>query len=1188
MKNRLFNALNASPAWRQALDAIRLGRTAAIYDTTESQRAFLAAALATETGRQVLYVAPSEQAAMRAAEDCASLLDSRAGLMPAQEMVFLRAVKSRESAWERLTALDKVITGEYRVLCVSADVLLTRLMPPDVYAAAAVTLQLGDDMEPHALAARLAASGYERVDMVEGKGQFAIRGDILDVFPPCEADAMRIGYFDTQIDAIRTFDILTQRSKGTLSQARLTPAVEYFVLPALRAHAAESMRSALQTMQDVMASGTLIPHATDEDNLPEEEATGALRRLLQDADALEDEGFFSGIHMWANVVLPDSAPLYRWMDNPILLIDTPDRVRARMDDRALGFAADLELALTRQEATPAQAGLYYNADDLLGDAGASCAVITLQDLLRGQAGFAPDNALQLTGTGLSQYKSRFKELADDIRSWLADGWQVALLASGAARADRIRHALGEFGCIIPDKNQENLNHPLLMTAPFSAGFIAGDAKLAVITDGDIFGVSHRKTRARHHAGERIEAFTDLNTGDYVVHEHHGIGIYHGVVRLQSEGTFRDYLYIQYRGNDKLYVPVDQFDRVQKYIGSGGDAPPLNDLGGNEWSRQKKKVKAGLKKLAIDLVALYAARQEAPGFAYIPYPPWENQFAESFEYELTPDQEQAVQDVLSDMAKPIAMDRLLCGDVGYGKTEVAMRAALRATLNSRQVALLAPTTILVQQHYHTLSKRFAQFPIRVDFVSRFRTAAQNRETLAKVQAGEVDILIGTHRLLSNDVKFKNLGLLIVDEEQRFGVAHKEKIKSLKHTIDVLTLSATPIPRTLHMSMLGVRDMSLLETPPEERFPVQTYVVDYHDAMIRDAIMRELGRGGQVFFLYNRVADIDRFATRLRLIVPEARIAVAHGQMRETALEDIMMDFYAGEYNVLLCTTIIENGIDVPSANTLIVYDADRFGLAQLYQLRGRVGRSNRVAYAYFTVRPDKLLTETAEKRLAAIREFTEFGAGFRIAMRDLEIRGAGNILGPEQSGQVSAVGYDMYCKLIEEAVREAKGDFSHQKERELETRVELAVSAFLPDSYVRGEAQRMEIYKRIAMIASEADRVALTDDLVDRFGEPPEPVVNLMNVAQLRSLARGIGADFVAASDGFLKFRLNGDYVDDPALLVSALAQADSRLSLAAGRNTTVMLRLPRMADQDMIAEGIRALTSVAGLMQGAGNLPLSS
>lgn len=1178
MKNQLFSALNAYAPWQAALDTVAKGKHVALYDATESQRAYMVAALASSGERQILYICPSEQAAMRAAEDCSQLLDGRAGMMPAQELQFIRAARSRDTQWRRLAVLDQALESQLRVVCVAADTLLLRLMPRDRYQAGVLSLRTGQDYEMDALTASLTTMGYERVDMVEGRGQYAVRGDLLDVFPPCADDAVRIEFFDTQVDAIRSFDTLTQRSMRPMEEVRLTPAIEHFVEAQDRVHAADAMRQA------IAHSASARSRMLDQYTLPPDEDQGdasihifGLDQLMLDARQLEEDGFFTGIQEWTHLVMPQTVGLWELLPDALIVIDTPDRVRARMDDRMLGFASDLEVAIARGEATQDQQGLLFTSDDIEA-AFMLRPVITMQELLRGQMGLPMDHAVAVTGSGVSGYTGRYAELARDVAAWQASNWQVTMLIGSVTRAQRVRNALIEYGLSLPEPDSPS-EGTALSSVSFSRGFVMREAGLAVITDTDIFGNERRKARQRQFAGERIEAFTDLRAGDYVVHEHHGVGIYHGTVRLQSEGIFRDYLFIQYRGNDKLYIPVDQFDRVQKYIGAGGDAPPLNDLTGGDWDKQKKKVKAGLQKLAIDLVKLYAARQTVPGYAFSAWDDWERQFAESFEYELTPDQERAIDETLSDMAKPANMDRLLCGDVGYGKTEVAMRAALRCVLNGKQAAFLAPTTILVQQHYRTLQKRFESFPVRVEFVSRFRSPKQNRAVIAAARAGQVDILIGTHRLLSKDVSFQNLGLLVVDEEQRFGVGHKERIKSLKGEVDVLTLSATPIPRTLHMSMVGVRDMSLLETPPEERFPVQTYVTDYHEPLIRDALMREMSRGGQVFFLYNRVRDIERFASRLRLLVPEVRIGVAHGQMSEHILEDIMMDFYDGAYDVLLCSTIIENGIDVPNANTLVVYDADHFGLSQLYQLRGRVGRSSRVAYAYFTVRPDRMLTETAEKRLSAIKEFTEFGAGFRIAMRDLEIRGAGNIFGPEQSGQVSVVGYDMYCKMIEEAVLEAKGDFSFQRDRELETRVELRVSAFLPESYVRGDAQRMEVYKRIAMIRTKQDRSEVLDELIDRFGEPADPVVSLVSVAHLRSLARTVGADLVTAADGFLKLRLSAEYIGDPQVLLAAMTKTDRRFSLSTGRQTALLLRLPRMDDAQMLEAAIPLLEALTGAME---------
>jgi len=771
-------------------------------------------------------------------------------------------------------------------------------------------------------------------------------------------------------------------------------------------------------------------------------------------------------------------------------------------------------------------------------------MISVQEFLRGCAGFKQGKPVKLDILAAPQYHGSVRDLANDMVEWRKEGADIYLLSGGEARGERLLDTLRTVEAKLDD-------HIRVLPLALSHGFLWSQAGLHVLSDSDIYGAARKKARSQQNSGQRIEAFTDLKEGDYVVHEMHGVGVYMGVTRIQSEGAWRDYLLIQYKGSDKLYVPTDQFDRVQKYIGSTDAPPPVNSLSSGEWQKQKSKVKAGLKKLAFNLVQLYADRESTPGHAFAPDNAWTAQFNDGVPYELTPDQAHAVEDIKRDMESDRNMDRLLCGDVGYGKTEVAMRAAFKAVSDGKQVALLAPTTILAQQHYYTCKNRFKDFPINIDVVSRFRTAKSQREALVNVMAGKTDILVGTHRLLSKDVHFKDLGLLIIDEEQRFGVTHKEQIKHMKKTVDVLTLSATPIPRTLHMSMVGVRDMSLLETPPEERIPVQTYVMDYNEGVVRSAILREIGRGGQVYFLYNRVANIDAFASRLRQLVPEARIAIGHGQMQEHALEDVMLDFYAGKYDVLLCSTIIENGLDVPTANTMIVYDADRFGLSQLYQLRGRVGRSNRVAYAYFTVRPDKMLSETAEKRLAAIREFTEFGAGFRIAMRDLEIRGAGDIFGAEQSGHISTVGYDMYCKLIEEAVREARGDAPAPDE--LEPRVDLKVNAFLPDSYIRGGSQRVEIYKRISGLRSMEDRADIIDELIDRFGDIPESVMTLLDVALVRALCVRLGIDVVRRQNGVCVLRFDVRYLPDLNKLSAALE--GRQLKFSTGRTASLLLPL---------------------------------
>lgn len=1187
MLNKIWNHLSASPAFREVFDA-RADGVSALYEMAEGQRPFYAALLARQTGRQVLYVAPTESAAMRAADDCAVWLSGGAAVLPPPDVHFTRGTASRENAFQRLAVLQRVRRGDVRVLCACADALQTRMLPPGAYEKNAVQLTGDSRIEPADLIARLVQMGYERVDMVEGKGQCALRGAIVDAFSPAENSAARIEFWDDQVDSIRAFDPISQRSLDQWNEAVFYPAVEWLMDAENGKKIRALVRDQMARLPDSLLSSALPPLPEDEGETPQMESAAdaaprvyasGIARLMQDADQLEAGLQPPSLHLWAGALNIESAFLWEYMREPILVIEEPDRIKSRCEDRSAGFQEDFKLALERQEAVPEQGALLYSWEDILS-AAAGLPVHLVQDLLRGMGGFSPRRIARFAGINAPKYVSRFKDLAGDLQNWNREGYLTLLLAGGEARARRLSSALAQLDAPTPlwdetgEGNRETENRAVIWPQPLSHGFLLPEYKLCVVADSDMFGTGYRKTHRRQNAGERIEAFTDLKEGDYVVHEAHGVGIFRGTVRLQSEGTYRDYLLIQYQGSDKLYVPTDQFDRVQKFIGGQDSPPPLNSLSGNDWEKKKNKVKAGLKKLAFDLVRLYAERQAVPGHAFAPDTPWQREFEDAFPYELTPDQDKAVTDIKADMERPGNMDRLICGDVGYGKTEVALRAAMKAVMDGKQVALLAPTTILAQQHYYTMLKRFADFPVHIDVLSRFRSPKLQKETLAKLKEGKVDILVGTHRLLSKDVTFRDLGLLIVDEEQRFGVAHKESIKNLKKTVDVLTLSATPIPRTLHMSMVGVRDMSLLETPPEERYPVQTYVLDYNDAVIRDAILREMNREGQVYFLYNRVQSIDAFAARLRALVPEARIAVAHGQMRESLLEDVMLDFYEGKFDVLLCSAIIENGLDVPRANTIIIFDADRFGLSQLYQLRGRVGRSTRVAYAYFTVRPDKMLSETAEKRLSAIREFTAFGSGFRIAMRDLEIRGAGNIFGPEQSGQVAQVGYDMYCRLIEEAVQEARGLSGDQGPFRVETRVELRVDAYLPVEYVRGETQRMEVFKRISLIKNREDREDVIEEMIDRFGDIPESVMNLIDIAHLRGICGRLGISRVSYTAGTLVFRLVPSAIQEPAALYAALEKTDKRLLLSAAREPALLFRDPKLTVEELLRAAVPLLEKV--------------
>ncbi len=1178
--------------------AAKPGQAVALTGVNATMAAVLAcrAALA---GKRTLLVMENDLKASRAADDARQLAGD-AAFLPGGEIDLTRAAGSQESSWRRLEALSAVCTGNVWVLCTSAEAMAQRMGRPEPFREIILDLRPGDRIALSELTKRLVRMGYERVGMVEGKGQFALRGSILDVYPPALSQGIRMEFFDDEIDSLREFDCISQRSLAAAEKVTLTPACEALLNENEYPEAARRMRAALEELRAGKADtgagsfGAVLPELPplpddDEDDAElfdravapavreavyraEEEAGTERRvsRLLEDAESLDGGVPFRRTRAWITVLTERTGTVCDWYEPDLILLCEPDRLRTRTEERGNGFAEDLASAMARGEAVRAQETLLTDWEGVRREiSGAPAGVLT--EMLLSLGGIRPDTVIDTGAAGIPGYSGQIRTLKNDLASWKEAGYRVYLLSGGSSRGKRLEESIRELGgtaVFRETPGEAKSGEAVILPITLRSGFILKKTGTVVVSDADIWGEGYRKSKSRKYSGERISTFTDLKVGNYVVHEDHGVGIYRGMTRIQSEGTWRDYLLIQYDGNDKLYVPVEQLERVQRYIGNPGAAPKLNRLGGGEWARQKGKVKESLKTLAFDLKELYAERSRETGYAFGPDTAWQREFEDEFPWELTADQAQSVREISADMESHRNMDRLLCGDVGYGKTEVSLRAAFKAIADNKQAALLAPTTILVQQHYNTVAKRFRNTGARVDYLSRFRTPKEQKEVLAKLESGEIDIIVGTHRLLAKDVKFKDLGLLIVDEEQRFGVAHKETIKNMKRQVDVLTLSATPIPRTLHMSMTGIRDMSVLETPPEDRIPVQTVVTEYSDALIRDAILRELGRGGQVYFLYNRVRSIHTFYERLRTLVPEAHIGVAHGQMREHQLEDVMMDFYAGNYDVLLCTTIIENGLDVPGANTLIVFDADRFGLSQLYQLRGRVGRSNRQAYAYFTVRTDKILTETAQQRLSAIREFTEFGAGFRIAMRDLEIRGAGNILGPEQHGHLATVGYDMYCRLMEETLNEVQGK---RETRELETRVDLRVDAFLGTDYVAEEKQRMEMYKRIASVVTDEDRADVTDELIDRYGGLPAAAQTLLDVSQLRALANRVGVSVVSRGREGLTMKLDDRYVPDPAIFLQAISETDGRLSLSARAPFRLQLKCSAANDMDLMAEGLKVM-----------------
>ena len=1180
----LFDILEGYAPFEQAVaESKKSGAVIAASGLAGAQKIHLACALAARTGRPLLLLCDSERSAAAAMEDVSALMGGGVSLFPAREITFYQEVAaSREVACRRIETLQKLITGEVRAVVAPADALLHRLMPRALFNAHTIRLEVGGRMEMDELCARLLAAGYTREYMVEGKGQFSVRGGIVDIYPADALSALRVEFFDDEIDSIRTLDVMSQRSQHNLREAVIPPASEAPVPMEGAQEAAEALLEALSRQRAAFKGGKAEKEEGSLEALPLEEGEiavpAAFSRESRTADRFA-EGLQSAVSQmqsgvssrllekYIHLLYAQTETICDYMARPIVVLDEPEALYARMDSRLGEFDQAFGAALERGEAMREQEGLLLSRDEALLALRAQT-LLTLTTILRPVKELRPTLLAQMDGMGAGSYGGRTKDMCDDVSRYMAQGWRVLLLSGGTARGERMRQsfedegirvAFDELGAQIPQPGEARI-YPLTL----SGGFQYPAAKLAVIACGDVYGAKGSKAKRAEKKGSKIASFTDLAVGDYVVHETHGIGIYQGMKRLTSEGASRDYLLIQYLGSDKLYIPVDHLDRIQKYIGGGeGTAPKLSHLGGKDWDKQKAKVRESLKELAFDLVGLYAQRQKNKGHAFGPDTPWQQEFEENFPYEETPDQLQATEEIKRDMESEQPMDRLLCGDVGYGKTEVALRAAFKAVMDGKQVAILAPTTILAQQHYGTLMRRFEGFPIHADVLSRFSTPKEQKETLRRLKDGELDVIVGTHRLLAKDVKFKDLGLLIVDEEQRFGVGHKETIKNMKKTIDVLTMSATPIPRTLHMSMVGIRDMSLLETPPQARYPVQTYVMEYQDSVIRDAILRELGRGGQVFFLYNRVGSIDLCYRQLQKLVPEARIAIAHGQMRENALEDVMLDFSQQKFDVLLCTTIIESGLDIPMANTLIVYDADHFGLSQLYQTRGRVGRSNRLAYAYFTVRPGKVLSETAQKRLDAIREFTEFGSGFRIAMRDLELRGAGNLLGPQQSGHLASIGYDLYCKLLEEAVLEAQGK-APEPNREIETRMDVHVNAYLPADYVTGDKQRLEVYKRIASITTSEQRDDIEDELIDRFGDEPQCVANLVAVAYLKALCTKMGIERVSQTEGRIDMRFAANAQLDGEKLFKALLKFDPRVTLSVAPPVMLTVRDAKLGREDLL------------------------
>ncbi len=1046
-----------------------------------------------------------------------SYFEPNTWLYPARDLLFYSSdIHGNLLTRQRMQVFKHLLEDEGGVVVTTVDGLMDHLLPLSRIKESCLNIMVGQTLDMEEIKHLLTGMGYERMGQVDGMGQFSVRGGILDVFPLTEEVPVRIELWGDEVDSIRSFDAESQRSIQQMDEVTIYPAAELILTKEhieegiLRLEADEKKQEKAFRDQKKPEEAQRIRRAVGElvESLKEgfdvQTLDAYIRYFCKDTVSFLDYMKEVG----AKVTLVSSGAAGKASEKKqaaglALILDEPQRMKEKAETVETEFRESMSHRLEQGYILPGQADLLFASKTVLAECHTPYSIF-MTGLDQRLPGMTPKAKYSLTGKNLNSYQNSFEILIKDLTKWKKDGYRVVLLSASRTRASRLAGDLREYDlrAFCPeDAGRPVAPGEIMVTyGKLHKGFEYPLIKFVVITEGDMFGVEKRKKKRKkyNYEGKKISSFSELSVGDYVVHESHGLGIYKGIEKIEQDHVIKDYIKVEYGDGGNLYLPATRLEGIQKYAGADAKVPKLNKLGGTEWTKTKTKVRTAVREIAKELVELYAARQDAEGFQYGPDTVWQKEFEEMFPYDETDDQLTAIDDTKRDMESKKIMDRLICGDVGYGKTEIALRAAFKAVQEEKQVVYLVPTTILAQQIYNTFVQRMKDFPVRVDMMSRFRTPGEMKKTVEGLKKGYVDIIVGTHRVLSKDVQFKNLGLLIVDEEQRFGVTHKEKIKQMKQNVDVLTLTATPIPRTLHMSLIGIRDMSVLEEPPVDRVPIQTYVMEYNDEMIREAIHRELGRGGQVYYVYNRVNNIDEVANHVASLVPDANVAFAHGQMNEHQLEKIMLDFINGDIDVLVSTTIIETGLDIPNANTMIIQDADRLGLSQLYQIRGRIGRSNRTSYAFLMYKRDKMLKEDAEKRLQAIREFTELGSGIKIAMRDLEIRGAGNILGAEQHGHMEAVGYDLYCKMLNEAVIALKG--GQEEEETFETVVDCDIDAFIPDGYIKNEYLKLDVYKRISAIETDDEYMDMQDELIDRFGDIPKSVDNLLRVAELKALA----------------------------------------------------------------------------------------
>lgn len=1095
----IFDFIKESKSYKKLYDIISCeGKKISLTGLTSSCAAGIVCAVSNESnlacGEKCVYIAGNALFATKIADDLKFFMQNTEDILilsPYEYMLYDVETKSSELSAQRVEILYRLLKGDWKILVTTPAAVAQWFPNPEHIRTSAIKLKTGDITEIEELAQKLASIRYIRLSEIDGKGQFAVRGDIVDIFPYGAENPVRIEFFDNEIDSIRIFDIISQRTIERTEDVLILPDNETYIW---------NWEHADRVREDILRELELL-HLKENSSL--------FKKVNSDVDKMLPRNIFQGYDRYLPYILNNKYTLFDYTGKCHVFLEDLNEFRDTINSTRNDYVRICE---TIQE-TIGILGKTYDivmnseqAEDLCESSSRN--IVYVDKFLADRKNC---EILQFPCRSTDPFGGNLQMLLDSVQELAENNYTTLLVTDSEGKKNR-------FLSLQEEKVIPRTVKIMVSKHGLSSGFICDDIKFAVFSDDSLFKRERIASRKKL-KGKPVANFTEIESGDLVVHEVHGVGRFEKIETVEIDGIRKDYIKINYRDDGVLYVPTPQLDSIQKYIGPEGINPKLNKLGSAEWNRTTAKVKESLRTYAKELVELYARRSKIKGYAYSRDTVWQNEFEEYFPYEETDDQLRCTEEIKADLEKDHPMERLLCGDVGYGKTEVALRAAFKVVCEGKQVAFLVPTTVLAQQHYKNFVERFSKFPVKIDFLCRFRTNAEKKKILSELETGKIDILVGTHSIIKGNVKFKDLGLVIIDEEQRFGVMHKEKLKKDRPEVDILTLSATPIPRTLHMSLSGIRDISLLEDPPQNRHPVQTYVAEWEPGMIKNAIYREMGRKGQVFYLYNKVKSIEEKRRQLQEIIPEARIAVGHGQMGERELEAIMEAFYRGEYDVLLCTTIIESGLDMPNVNTIIVEESDHMGLAQLYQIRGRVGRSGKTAYAYITYKKDKTLNENAEKRLRTIRDFTEFGSGFKIALRDLEIRGAGSVLGERQHGQLAIVGYDTYCKLLSEVVEEESGSIPEEK---IQVSVYFCVDGYISPEYIADEEARLEIYQKISRVETENDAYEITDELIDRYGDVPQNVENLIKISRIRYVCSKCGISSVIEKKDTVQFMVTSD------------------------------------------------------------------